>query len=99
MSETVGNDTTTTDDPRVTLGAILEARIRDRYTAAAVSFPAPPEDLAIARDYLRQRQTKSVAQLTETVLLSTVGANVSPEIIASVTERLSFGRTAGPLND
>jgi hypothetical protein len=104
MSQTADFDetTTTTDDPLVRVGAIIQTRIRERYTAAAaVPFPAPQEDIVIARDYLRQHQDKSVAQLAETVLLSVVGRNdaVPPEIIASVTKRLSIGRTTGPLNN
>jgi hypothetical protein len=102
VSETANDDetTATTDDPLKALTEIIMARIEARSRAGAVARAERSDDLLIAQDYLRQHQNRSVAQLTETVLLSITGGNTVPmEVVASVTARLSFGRTTGPLNE
>ena len=88
-------------NPPIAVTEIIMARIQERSAAATVPQTGHSDDLAIANDYLRQHQQKSIAQLTETVLLSITGRSgpIPPEVIASVTERLSFGRTTGPLNE
>jgi hypothetical protein len=80
---------------------VITARIQAR-AAAAAAVPQTDSaiDMSIARDYLLQHQNKSIAQLAETVLLGVVGKteSISPELVASVTDRLSLGRTTGPVN-
>jgi hypothetical protein len=90
----------TTTDPVVAMTELITPRIRERSAEARVLETTQSEDVAIAQDYLRQHQHKSVARLAETVLLSITGrrGRIPPEVVASVAARLSFGRTTGPLN-
>lgn len=90
------------DPPRVmAITEMIMARIKARSPTALVPGTELAEDITIARDYLRQHQHKSVAQLAEAVLLSRVGKQepLSLEATASLAERLRFGRTTGPLHE
>jgi hypothetical protein len=63
---------------------------------ASTSAPqiAATDGLAIAREYLRHYQEKSVRQLAESTIASRLGI-IDPSLSKTVTDRLRMGRTAG----
>jgi len=78
---------------------MIMARIERRSAEALVPGAETTEDITIARDYLRQHQDKSIAQLAEAALARRIGnTEPPPELIASVTQRFRVGRTSGPLH-